>query len=246
MKNYIYYLLLLALSISCTANKKGIDKTEKQTDQLVYTHVSGENLKSDSTLWGMKIDFVKDGHLFIQELSNDLLYGVYRIEDDSLIKEGGFLTKGEGPFEVVHPDLWGNEDDSVFYVSNYAGIIKEIYSIKMADIYHKEKWNIIPFPGFSRCLFYPSIAIMNDSICVVSGSKLSSVNILSYVNLQTGEISDLDFPFPGFVLPSDFKTAEHMIYCDAQLLKHPSQNKLLYVWSFRTICENCGNREQTN
>ena len=59
MKNYIYYLLLLALSISCTANKKGIDKTEKQTDQLVYTHVSGENLKSDSTLWGMKIDFVK-------------------------------------------------------------------------------------------------------------------------------------------------------------------------------------------
>lgn len=145
MKNYIYYLLLLALSISCTANKKGIDKTEKQTDQLVYTHVSGENLKSDSTLWGMKIDFVKDGHLFIQELSNDLLYGVYRIEDDSLIKEGGFLTKGEGPFEVVHPDLWGNEDDSVFYVSNYAGIIKEIYSIKMADIYHKEKWNIIPF-----------------------------------------------------------------------------------------------------
>ena len=55
MKNYIYYLLLLALSISCTANKKGIDKTEKQTDQLVYTHVSGENLKSDSTLWGMKI-----------------------------------------------------------------------------------------------------------------------------------------------------------------------------------------------
>ena len=229
MKNYIYYLLLLALSISCTANKKGIDKTEKQTDQLVYTHVSGENLKSDSTLWGMKIDFVKDGHLFIQELSNDLLYGVYRIEDDSLIKEGGFLTKGEGPFEVVHPDLWGNEDDSVFYVSNYAGIIKEIYSIKMADIYHKEKWNIIPFPDSQGCLFYPSIAIMNDSICVVSGSKLSSVNILSYVNLQTGEISDLDFPFPGFVLPSDFKTAEHMIYCDAQLLKHPSQNKLLYV-----------------
>ena len=102
MKNYIYYLLLLALSISCTANKKGIDKTEKQTDQLVYTHVSGENLKSDSTLWGMKIDFVKDGHLFIQELSNDLLYGVYRIEDDSLIKEGGkdllrlfILTCGE-------------------------------------------------------------------------------------------------------------------------------------------------------
>ena len=229
MKNYIYYLLLLALSISCTANKKGIDKTEKQTDQLVYTHVSGENLKNDSTLWGMKIDFVKDGHLFIQELSNDLLYGVYRIEDDSLIKEGGFLTKGEGPFEVVHPDLWGNEDDSVFYVSNYAGIIKEIYSIKMADIYHKEKWNIIPFPDSQGCLFYPSIAIMNDSICVVSGSKLSSVNILSYVNLQTGEISDLDFPFPGFVLPSDFKTAEHMIYCDAQLLKHPSQNKLLYV-----------------
>ena len=65
----------------------------------------------------------------------------------------------------------------------------------MADIYHKEKWNIIPFPDSQGCLFYPSIAIMNDSICVVSGSKLSSVNILSYVNLQTGEISDLDFPF---------------------------------------------------
>ena len=98
----------------------------------------------------MKIDFVKDGHLFIQELSNDLLYGVYRIEDDSLIKEGGFLTKGEGPFEVVHPDLWGNEDDSFVHVSNYAGIIKEIYSIKMADIYHKEKMEYYSISGFSR------------------------------------------------------------------------------------------------
>lgn len=229
MKNYIYYLLLLALSISCTTNKKRIDKTEKTTSQPVYTNISGENLKSESTLWGMKIDFVTDNRLIIQELSNDFLYGIYRIDNDRLIREGGFLTKGVGPFEVVHPDLWGNEGDSIFYISNYAGIIKEIYAIRMADVYHKEKWNSIKFPDSQGCLFYPSIAIMNDSICVVAGSKLNSVNILSYVNLQTGEILDLDFPFPGFVLPSEFKVAEHMIYCDAQLLRHPNQNKLLYV-----------------
>ena len=30
MKNYIYYLLLLALSISCTANKKGIAKQKNR------------------------------------------------------------------------------------------------------------------------------------------------------------------------------------------------------------------------
>lgn len=229
MKIYIYYLLLIVLGTSCTSNKKRTDKIEKQADQPVYTVVNGENLKNDSILWGVKIDFITDNRLIIQELSNELLYGVYCIEDDKLIREGGFLTKGGGPFEVVHPDLWGNEGDSVFYISNHTGMIKEIYTIRTKDIYHKEKWNVTQFPDSQGGLFYPSIAVMNDSICVVSGSKLSSVNMLSCVNLQTGEISELDFPFPGFSLPSGLKVVEHMIYCDAQLLKHPTRNKLLYA-----------------
>ena len=228
MRNYIYYLLLLVLSLSCTSNKRKIDKNT-QLGKLAYTNVNGTNLKNDSTIWGMKVDLVTDNRLIIQELSNELLYGVYRVEGEKLIKEGGFLTKGVGPFEMIHPDLWGNEGDSVFYISNYSGMVKEIYTVKKTDIYNKEKWKIIKFPDPQECLFYPSIAILDDSICIVSGSKLNSINILSRVNLQTGSISDLDFSFPGFNLPSGFKIVEHMIYCDAQLLKHPRQNKLLYV-----------------
>ncbi|MEY8589726.1 BF3164 family lipoprotein [Phocaeicola sartorii] len=228
MRNYIYYLLLLVLSLSCTSNKRKIDKNT-QLGKLAYTNVNGTNLKNDSTIWGMKVDLVTDNRLIIQELSNELLYGVYRVEGEKLIKEGGFLTKGVGPFEMIHPDLWGNEGDSVFYISNYSGMVKEIYTVKKTDIYNKEKWKITKFPDPQECLFYPSIAILDDSICIVSGSKLNSINILSRVNLQTGSISDLDFSFPGFNLPSGFKIVEHMIYCDAQLLKHPRQNKLLYV-----------------
>ena len=115
MRNYIYYLLLLVLSLSCTSNKRKIDKNT-QLGKLAYTNVNGTNLKNDSTIWGMKVDLVTDNRLIIQELSNELLYGVYRVEGEKLIKEGGFLTKGVGPFEMIHPDLWGNEGDSVFYI----------------------------------------------------------------------------------------------------------------------------------
>lgn len=198
---------MLVLSLSCTSNKRKIDKNI-QSHELAYTNINGINLKNDSTLWGMKVDLITGNRLIIQELSNELLYGVYRVEGEKLIKESGFLTKGTGPFEVIHPDLWGNEGDSVFYISSHSGMIKEIYIIKTTDIYNKEKWKITKFPDPQECLFYPAIAIMNDSICIVSGSKLNSINILSRVNLQTGNISDLDFPFPGFNLPSGFKVVE--------------------------------------
>lgn len=227
--DYICCLLLLFSMSSCSSNKKS-DKNEKVKEcSYSYTELQGTNLLNDSVLWGMKVDLVIQDRLIIQELANNQLYGVYHIMDDRLVKEGSFLTKGGGPYEVIHPDLWGNENDSIFYISNFLGTIENIYTVGIHDIYNKESWKITKFPDSKGNLFYPSIVMLSDSICIVTGSQLNSSDMLSCVNLKSGEISGMDFEFPGFSLASDFKVAEHMVYCDAQLLKHPSQSKLLYA-----------------
>lgn len=226
---YYIFSLLVVVFTGCTSNKKNDIKCEVINDTISYTTLVGTNLSNDSTLWGMKVDFVINGRLFIQELSNDKLYGVYNVAGDKLIKEGSFLTKGNGPFEVVHPDLWGNENDSVLYISNYLGTVKEIFIMKVSDIYKKDCWRTIEFPDPQKSLFFPSVLMINDSICVVAGSELNSKSVLSRVDIKTGEISEIaGYAFPGFNLPSDIKVVEHMIYCDAQLLKHPTENKFVY------------------
>ena len=70
---------------------------------------------------------------------------------------------------------------------------------------------------------------MNDTLCFIVGSGLYSDNILSVIDFKLGTTEEVDeFKFPGFNSPSELKVAKHMVYCDAELLKHPTENKIVY------------------
>lgn len=228
--NKIVWIGLL-VCVACTSQSNKATK-ERASDANSVEEISlkGTYLKADSTLWGMKIDYVCDNKLFIQELGNDEQYGIYKVEGEALRSEGSFLTKGNGPYEVLHPDLWGHAEDSAFYVSNFPGKIDRIYKISMKDVFNEKKWKEIPFPeSGDGMLLFPSVAMMSDNSCVMTGSEVNSESILSYIDLESGEVTGLNFKFPGFRAAGEPCILEHLVYCDAQLLKHPSQDKLLYA-----------------
>ncbi len=224
-------LMWLLVCVACTSQPNRVTEGETSSaTSIKEVGLKGTCLAADSILWGMKIDYACNDRLFIQELANTEQYGIYKVNRDRLQKEGSFLKKGDGPYEVLHPDLWGHVQDSAFYVSNFPGRLDRIYRISMKDVLNKAKWKLVRFPDPKKgMLLFPSIAIMNDSCCVVTGSDVNSESILSYVNLESEEFTELNFKFPGFRTAKDHCVMEHLVYCDAQILKHPSQDKLLYA-----------------
>ena len=96
--------------------------------------------------------------------------------------------------------------------------------MNVEKIYHKDLWETIHAPDAGEHLLFPSVAMMNDTLCFIVGSGLYSDNILSVIDFKLGTTEEVDeFKFPGFNSPSELKVAKHMVYCDAELLKHPTQ-----------------------
>ncbi|WP_301062247.1 hypothetical protein [Phocaeicola sp.] len=181
-------------------------------------------------LWGVGIDFVNDDLLIIEERTERAKYGVYRTDTDKLIKEGAFLAIGNGPFEAIHPYLWGNGNKDTLYAADFSGRLRCVYRINVEHIYHKDLWETLHAPDAGELLLFPSMAMMNDTLCFVIGSGLYSDNILSVIDFKSGIVEEVDgFNFPGFNPPSEFKVAKHLVYCDATLLKHPTKDKLVYA-----------------
>lgn len=240
MKNTCLFLLVLVLA-SCSSNKAKHQEQGSEADSLSFVSLAGETLSCDSTLWGLSLDMIGEHRLLVEELSSPLLYGIYDIREDKLVKEGSLLRKGNGPHEVSSPEYQCT--DSTFLIANYSGTLRTIYRMKHHDLFHEEDWETIKFPTDHGYLLFPYFVMLNDSLCVMTGSKPDSDKILTYVNLKSGAMGELDFSFPGFHLSTDLKTAEHLVYCDAQLAKHPSDEKFVYtcrLGRYVEIIEMCG------
>lgn len=50
------------------------------------------------------------------------------------------------------------------------------------------------------------------------------------MDFKLGTTTEVDaFKFPGFNSPSELRVAKRLVYCDAELLKHPTENKIVYA-----------------
>ena len=230
MRTFLYIFIIISFMASCSLKKTGQVSNKLDENSIEFVFLLGKNLPCDSILWGASIDFVNDSLLIIEELSGTSTYGVYRVYSDKLVKEGSFLTIGNGPFEAVQPYLWGNGDKNILYVTDFSGRLRCIYKMNVEKIYHKDLWETIHAPDAGEHLLFPSVAMMNDTLCFIVGSGLYSDNILSVIDFKLGTTEEVDeFKFPGFNSPSELKVAKHMVYCDAELLKHPTENKIVYA-----------------
>lgn len=230
MRTFLCIFVIIGLMFSCTPRRTGQPFTQAEEDSVEHISLLGKNLPYDSILWGAAINFVNDNRIIIEELSSPLVYGVYGTNSEKLVKEGAFLRIGNGPFEFIQPYLWGNAETNVIYAADFSGRLRCIYKINIEDIYNKESWKLIQVPDAGELLLFPSIAMMNDTLGFIVGSGLYSDNILSVMDFKLGTTEEVDgFKFPGFNAPSELKVAKHVVYCDAQLLKHPTENKIVYA-----------------
>lgn len=227
-------LLILLFCVSC-AQERQKNKSSSLNDSIPAVSLKGEFLSCDSIIWHPGIEAICNDHIIIKSVG-DYIYDVYKISGKELIKKGHFLKKGSGPFEMNHTDLFKEETHNKLYISDYNGRIGNVYTIALNDInnlYDTSQWDIIHFPTYSNHIFFSSVAILSDSIWILPGSEINADNIISSINIKNGDMRKLDFKFPNiyFKSPGQRNIIEQMVYSDATLLKHPSQNKVLYICS---------------
>lgn len=93
--------------------KTGQVSNKLDENSIEFVFLLGKNLPCDSILWGASIDFVNDSLLIIEELSGTSTYGVYRVYSDKLVKEGSFLTIGNGPLRLSNL-IFGEMEIKIF------------------------------------------------------------------------------------------------------------------------------------
>lgn len=229
IKQLIFLLLFFLLQISCSNLNKKNKSVETQNDrfELPQKELKGHKLKCDSTIMGLRVDFICNNKLIIEELSQHKLYSIFNLQNDSLQKISSFLEKGNGPFEVTNS--FYQTTDSSIYIANYTGTINKIYKINNNNIFDKSKWITLTIPQEHKALLFPNFIMLNDSICISTGGDLLKDNILTAIDYKSGIIKGIDFKFPGFKISGNGCAANFLVYCDAQINKHPKLSKFVYT-----------------
>ncbi len=227
-------ILYVFLFISCMPQKKQTEvESLEDISDIPFTEIDGKQFICDSVIWGLDMEtLVNNEFIIIRNTRSDYCYDIYRIDNEHLIKENSFLKRGNGPREAVQSYLFKEENKNMIYLLDFQGKIKKTYGVSLSDInnvYNTDNWEITDFPTFDQSILFTSPIAVNDSIWIFPGGRTDSNHILSKINRKTMKISPLNFTFPEFNLKTDKTIAQLLIYGDAHLLKHPSQNKLLYA-----------------
>ena len=221
MRKFLCVLIFAGLLIGCqsgkqTAQWKGKDVT-----------LSAEILQTDLQKIGMVAPEVAyDSTLIIKHIHCQNSYSIWKIKDDSLFYVDEFISRGEGPYEIIIPYIyadyardriavfgWYNGENKVFY----------IHLSHPEEIADKTLWNIFHWrqkkPVSQLCPV--------DSTACVAMSMSSEDNMFYRFDISRDTLIPLYYPYPK---TTDNKANKHLIskIFSGTLLKHPDKSRFVY------------------
>lgn len=236
MKQLIF-LFVLVLCTSCFSKKRDSANSENKNEEIQKRMdpvcLKGEPLFCDSTIWGTNFCEMIGGYLIMQSNYNSPIFFIYELKGNKLIEKGRFLSRGDGPFEMLQPHSFYDVKTNKFYLYDYIGIFKSMYMIdmeKITNLFDVSSWKKISLPDTKAFYMGGSMIKMNDSTLLALGSRFNSTNLFSTIALNVEACHELDFPHPTndatFNMPSAVKQG---VYMDATIVKHPSENQFVYA-----------------
>lgn len=229
-------LLLFLICISCTSKPKEVTAgmtTENSEKEINSISLKGELLSCDSTMWGVKIVDKIGDYFIMQSNHNNPVFWVYKLEGDLLIEQKGFLTHGEGPFEMIQPYAVYDKRMDKLFLYDFVNGLKSMYSIKLDDItnlYNTSTWQKLPLPDTKGRYWGASLCAINDSALLVLGSRFYSQNLFSYIDLSKKSLQELNYSYPKNDGTFNVEAiVKQNVYMDAVIVKHPSLSKIVYA-----------------
>ena len=167
-------------------------------------------------------------YIIVQSKYENPVFTVYALNKDTLIEHGAFLRTGEGPFEMIYPNAFYDSKINKFFVYDFAGGLKSMYSIdvsKITNLYDTSTWERVALPEIKSYYFGLSMFLMDDHGFLILGSHFNSKNLYSYVKCY-----ELNYSYPlndgTFNMEPIVKQS---VYMDAVIVKHPFLDKFVYA-----------------
>jgi hypothetical protein len=243
MRKICYFIGLIFISCSSGNKHKTAlvlknESSEKSYEQII---LEGELLSPNSDIpLGNIVDLVDD-HIIISSGFSNNVFSVYQLKGDSLIEQGQFIRRGEGPFEMIQPSSFYDKLENRIYVYDHVGYLKTIYSIDVCNIqnlFETSTWEEVRVPIIKDYFLGSWMRKMNDNSFLILGSKVGSKNLFSEINLTNNSISELTCPYPeqDGVFNVDI-VVKQGVYLTGVIEKRPSLNQVVYA------CESGGYAE---
>ena len=227
MKSVVCLLLLVSTLGLSSCNHRRADL------QLDGT-LEAEIVKLDTAIYGSYIRCGYEDLFFLWQKSPDWSFEVCQLKNDSLIKVGDFLARGEGPFEMPRGNLYVSEDLQKLFV--YSDEYMIMYSIPFplkTNLFQKDTWQklVIPRPEgeFLWSSSLSPIQAVDDSTFLVMASNYNENYFLSLVEEGNGITPVYDLPYPEDEVSAAPIIRWSAYNDDGWFLKRPGYNEYAFT-----------------
>lgn len=228
MKKIFIYTILF-LFISCSSNKKtGLVSSSKDKDA---TEIKGQILSADSTILSSIVEQIYEDILIMRVRNYSPVYEVCMIKDDQVVKLASFMDEGNGPFRAIYPKCFIDKANQCLYL--YGENFNPIYRIPFPlseNVLKTETWERVSMSKAKNAVWgqqYAAMKSIGSQNFLAIGGNMDGNNMFSIISKDTTiSVNGYSLPDDGFVGPHEVKRIN---YLSANLLKHPSDNRYVYV-----------------
>lgn len=218
-------LLIIFIGCRCSSGKEGYFDAKGDGEQLCATV-----LTVDSSVISGTCHLVIENRILQYLVGDSYSYAVYKIKGDSLIYEGKFMRRGNGPYEMQIPRLKYRPGKNELIVYSADPSKNDFYRVDLNDfgnLYNPRLWikDRLPALPTRDCLEF-----IDDSIYIHSSyTKCNSLFSLSY--------KGRDYFYAGLNLlyPADENNTDLLLkrfLFKGKLIKHPGRSTFLYSSEF--------------
>ncbi|MDE5678064.1 BF3164 family lipoprotein [Phocaeicola sp.] len=222
----IFLCLLFCLCLFACKNRVEGEVTVPEV------YLDGKELLVDSFYMGKYLMLLTgDGELVMPSYLRDSVMYVGKLKGDSVITADGFLACGMGPNEISSSfSVSECCSDSVFTFLDWnGGRLNFVYNIPVAEKKRKNKtlWKRYTFERVVkyRCAV-PALVLLSDTTLLLGAGAYCEPYVLSVVNLNTQEITPVDFWPDGDGVECPNLTRQAVYMNNARLYKNG--NQILY------------------
>lgn len=218
-------LLIIFIGCRCSSGKEGYFDAEGDGEQLCATVLTVDSLAGSGACC-----MIIGDKLILYLVGEEYSYAVYKIKGDSLIYEGKFMRRGNGPYEMQMPRLKYRPGKKELVVYSADPSKNDFYLINLVNfnhLYETRCWKAMKLPALSSrgCLEF-----VNDSTYLHSSyTQQNSLFSLACKGVNESFIN-LNLRYPEDRNNADLLLMRSLF--KGQLVKHPRKPAFIYSSSY--------------
>lgn len=221
MKNNFWILFILLTAIGCTQEEKSDVWSGKD---FTITH---EILYPDDFKIGMfRPETIYDSTMIIKHSGCQNAYSIWSIKDDSLFFRDEFLSRGEGPLEIIIPETYTDYGQNRLIISAPHNGEHKTFCIDLShpeQIANPDYWK--PFYWKKQTKSVSSLCPVDSTTYLVMGPSLEH-NMFGLFDMLQDTLRPLDSPYPS--VGKDMNTFQNFRIFQGTVLRHPDKSKFIY------------------